>query len=107
MYVTVAFVFQPDEDHQGGFTARCLGLPITTEGDDLTAAQNNAMDALVEFMSAIEAEGIREAVLEQHGVEVCPGEPPGNWIPPQKSVDVGSLVAGIPYKMPQSLAAAV
>lgn len=106
MYVTVAFVFQPDED-QGGFTARCLDLPITTEGDDLTAAQDNAMDALVEFMNAIEAESIREAVLKQHGVKVYAGEPSGSWIPPQESVDVGSLLAGIPYKMPQSFPAAV
>lgn len=39
-------IFLVEESFDGGFEARCLGIPIFTEGENLTELKKNVIDAV-------------------------------------------------------------
>lgn len=97
-YIVLEFVIHPNDD--GSFTVRSADLPITTEGDTLEEAQDNAIDAVTEFGTALLNAGMLDEVLRQHGVTVYEGAPPTEWVPKPVPREFGESLWTRQHRLP-------
>ena len=84
----------------GSYTVQFDELPITTEGDTLDKAYENADDALTEFIMALLEDGYIERVLNQYGVTIHQGESPMVEDSPPVSTDSGEIHLGWHHPVP-------
>ncbi len=97
-YITVNTTSVRNDD--GSFTISFVELPITTEGDTFEEAQDNALEAMAAFMTALLENELLEMMLNQCGVDIHDGEPPTEWVPPKVRTGIGALLAGHHHALP-------